>query len=84
MTGENQTSIGPAQFSGDAEPILWSFSVSEATGTVIQADNVMVESSPTRRLLRLKNGDIECYTRVFVAIEGQKYELTVPLPESGE
>ena len=43
---------------------------SSGTLTVIQASRIKVEDAPTRRYLRLRAGDIECYSRVLISVDG--------------
>lgn len=40
--------------------------------------HMRVESSEGKRILRMRAGDIECYSRVYVDIDGVAYELTLP------
>ena len=44
---------------------------------VIQADKVKVEDAPSPVYLRLRSGDIECYSRVLISVEGAWHEITV-------
>ena len=69
----------PRQFSGDAQPVSWEIRVSNATGMVIPADDVLVEASPTIKYLRSRNGHFELYRSVYVVPEGQKYEITTDI-----
>ena len=48
-----------------------------ATLTVIQASRIKVEDAPTRRYLRLRAGDIECYSRVLISVDGVWKDITV-------
>ena len=48
-----------------------------ATLTVIQASRIKVEDAPTRRYLRLRAGDIECYSRVLISVDGAWKDITV-------
>ena len=45
--------------------------------TVTPVDSVKVEESTTRKYLRMRNGDFECYSRVLVSVEGEWTEITV-------
>ena len=68
---------------GDAAPIRVAVKISEAEGTVTPVISIRTERSQTPKYLRLRNGDLECYQRVFVKAEyGQEYEITVDeIPE---
>ena len=48
----------------------------------IPADTIQVEHSETPRYLRLREGDIEIYSRVMLSVEGAWYELTHDRPHS--
>ena len=48
-----------------------------ATLTVIPADRVEVENSPTLKYLRLRNGDIKVPNRVFIVSECKRREITM-------
>ena len=71
--------------SQDDEPKVVNLSVSGALGEltasvtleVIPADDIQVEDSETPRYLRLRNGDYQCYKRVFLIVGGEKSEITV-------
>ena len=50
---------------------------------VIPADDIQVEDSESLRYLRLRNGDYQCYKRVFLIVGGEKMEITVDsLPDA--
>ena len=49
----------------------------KATLTVTPVDSVKVEESNTRKYLRMRNGDFECYSRVLVSVDGEWREITV-------
>ena len=49
---------------------------SQAGLRVRLVDNLEVEDSSTLKLLRLRDGDFELYKRVFLVIDGEKYEIT--------
>ena len=49
----------------------------KATLTVTPVDSVKVEESNTRKYLRMRNGDFECYSRVLVSVDGKWREITV-------
>ena len=52
--------------------------------TVIPADSVEVEDSPTLKYLRLRTGDYSCYKRIFLVVDRERCEITVDeLPEDG-
>lgn len=57
------------------EPIV----ARRAAGQATSASDVQVEDSSTQNLLRLRNGDYECRKRVFLVIDGERYEITVPV-----
>lgn len=45
--------------------------------TVTQVDEIKVEQSSTTRFLRLRNGDLQCTSRVSILVDGEWHELTV-------
>ena len=57
-------------------------STAKATLRVEPASDVIVEDSPTRKFLLLKNGEFICWKSVFLVVGGEKIEITVDhLPE---
>ena len=79
MASHEDIPAEPSHFSGDAQPVSWEIRVSNATGTVIPADDVLVGASPTLKYLRSRNGHFEPYRSVHVVLEGQKYEITTDI-----
>ena len=47
------------------------------TAEAIPADDVLIETSPTLKYLRLRNGDYSCYKTVFLMIDGNRHEITM-------
>ena len=43
------------------------------TAEAIPADDVLIETSPTLKYLRLRNGDYSCYKTVFLMIDGNRH-----------
>ena len=53
--------------------------------TVIPADQVIAEKSDTLKYLRLRSGDVSCYSRVFILVDGKRKEITMDsLPQEKE
>ena len=68
MASHEDIPAEPRHFSGDAQPVSWEIRVSNAAGTVIPADDVLVEASPTLKYLRSRNGHFELYRSVYVVL----------------
>ncbi len=62
---------------GKGTPIAAHGTLSEAVGIVTPADAIVFEDSPNLRYLRLKNGDFSLPHRVFLVLEGKKFEITM-------
>ena len=45
---------------------------------VTRADNIEVEGSETQNVLRLKNGDFTCFKKLYLVVDGERIEITVP------
>ena len=55
---------------------IGTLSISVENVEVIPADGVEVEDSKEPRFLRLQIGDVLCFNRVFLRIDGDKHEIT--------
>ena len=70
-----------------AGPVHFNFDIDLKVGgvTVVRADGIEAEDSPTYKWLRLRTGDIELPNRVFLVIDGNRYEITRDsLPEEDD
>ena len=70
----------PNQVSANANPIDFQVRISgNLTVTVTRADNIEVEDSEIQKVLRLRNGDYSCFKTVYLVVEGQRHEITMPV-----
>ena len=70
----------PNQVSANANPIGFQVRISgNLTVTVTRADNIEVEDSEIQKVLRLRNGDYSCFKTVYLVVEGQRHEITMPV-----
>ena len=53
--------------------------LSSATGIVTAADGIVIEDTMGLRYLRLRSGDFSLPKRVFLVLEGQKFEITMEM-----
>ena len=60
----------PRRINVEASASFWEMRVSVGSIEVIPADAVKVEDSPTPRFLRLRAGDIRCYSHVSIRVDG--------------
>ena len=79
MASHEDIPAEPRHFSGDAQPVSWEIRVSNAAGTVIPADDVLVEASPTLKYLRSRNGHFELNRSAYVVLDRQEYESTTDI-----
>ena len=70
----------PNQVSANANPIGFQVRISgNLTVTVTRADNIEVEDSEIQKVLRLRNGDYSCFKTVYLVVDGQRHEITMPV-----
>ena len=70
----------PNQVSANASPISFQVRISgNLTVTVTRADNIEVEDSEIQKVLRLRNGDYSCFKTVYLVVDGQRHEITMPV-----
>lgn len=52
-----------------------------AIGTVTVIDSVVVEDANSPMVLRLRHGDFRCSKHVFLVMDEERYEMTIPEAE---
>ena len=80
MASSEDFSAEPRHYNVDAGSTTFSVQVSgNVTVTVTRADNIEVEDSQIQKVLRLRNGDYSCFKTVYLIVDGQRHEITMPV-----
>ena len=78
MTGFDKAPVEPREIRVAARPVTWEVRIgSNVTVTVQMADDI--ENSDTQKVLRLASGDFSCFKSVYLVVDGQRREITIPV-----
>ena len=80
MASSEYAANEPHRFKVNAQPATWTVHVGgNVTVTVTRANDIEVEDSATEKVLRLRNGDFSCFKSVYLIVDGERMEVTVPV-----